>query len=64
MTAALRVLPVEDDPDHVFLVRRALGDLAGVAVTLEVAGDGEQAVQRPAQARFDPDSPPTWSCST
>jgi two-component system, response regulator len=55
---ALRVLLVEDDPDHVFLVRRALGDLAGVAVTVEVAGDGEQAVQRLARARFEPGGPP------
>ena len=54
MTAALRVLLVEDDADHVFLVRRALRDLAGVAVTVEVAGDGEQAVRRLAQARFEP----------
>jgi CheY-like chemotaxis protein len=30
----------------VFLVRRALRDLAGVAATVEVAGDGEQAMQR------------------
>ena len=54
MTARLRVLLVEDDEDHVFLVRRALADLAGVAVTVEVAGDGEQAVRRLAQARFEP----------
>ena len=54
MTACLRVLLVEDDEDHVFLVRRALADLAGVAVTVEVAGDGEQAVRRLAQARFEP----------
>ena len=54
----LRVLLVEDHADHVFLVRRALGGLPGVAVTLEVAGDGEQATQRLAQARFDPAGPP------
>jgi CheY-like chemotaxis protein len=54
VTACLRVLLVEDDEDHVFLVRRALADLAGVAVTVEVAGDGEQAVRRLAQARFEP----------
>ena len=58
MSPALRVLLVEDDPDHVFLVRRALGDLAGAAVTVEVAGDGEQAVQRLARARFEPGGPP------
>jgi CheY-like chemotaxis protein len=34
----LKVLLVEDDPDHVFLVRRALGDLAGVAATVEAGG--------------------------
>ena len=55
---ALRVLLVEDDPDHVFLVRRALRDLAGVEVTVEVATDGEQAVQRLARARFEPGGPP------
>jgi two-component system, response regulator len=54
----LRVLLVEDDPDHVFLVRRALGDLAGVEATVEVAGDGEQASQRLARARFEPGGPP------
>ena len=54
MTACLRVLLVEDDQDHVFLVRRALRDLDGVVVTLEVAGDGEQALRRLAQARFEP----------
>ena len=26
MTTALKVLLVEDDPDHVFLVRRVVGD--------------------------------------
>jgi CheY-like chemotaxis protein len=43
---ALHVLLVEDDPDHVFLVRRALADLPGTEVTVEVAGDGEQAARR------------------
>jgi two-component system response regulator len=43
---ALHVLLVEDDADHVFLVRRALADLAGTEVTVEVAGDGEQAAER------------------
>ena len=52
------MLVVEDDPDHVFLVRRALGDLAGVEVAVEVATDGEQASQRLAQARFEPGGPP------
>jgi CheY-like chemotaxis protein len=41
---SLRVLLVEDDPDHVFLVHRALADLAGADVTVEVASDGEQAM--------------------
>jgi CheY-like chemotaxis protein len=55
---ALRVLLVEDDEDHVFLVRRALADLPGAEVTVEVAGDGEQAVERLARARFTPGGPP------
>ena len=54
----LRVLLVEDDEDHVFLVRRALGDLEQVAVTVEVAGNGEQALQELGRARFDPGSLP------
>ena len=49
----LRVLLVEDDEDHVFLIRRALADLAGVAVAVEVAVDGEQALERLARARFE-----------
>jgi two-component system, response regulator len=54
----LRVLLVEDDEDHVFLVRRALADLAGAEVAVEVAGDGEQAVERLARTRFSPGDPP------
>jgi two-component system response regulator len=54
----LRVLLVEDDEDHVFLVRRALGDLEQVAVTVEVAGNGEQALEELGRARFDPGSLP------
>ena len=54
----LRVLLVEDDPDHVFLVRRALADLAGIEITVEVAGDGEQAVERLARSRFGPGERP------
>ena len=50
---ALKVLLIEDDPDHLFLVRRALRDLAGVAVTVEVAGGGEQATQRLVKSRFE-----------
>jgi CheY-like chemotaxis protein len=49
----LRVLLVEDDEDHVFLIRRALTDLPGVAVAVEVAADGEQALERLARARFE-----------
>ena len=55
---ALRVLLVEDDEDHVFLIRRAFADLPGTAVTVEVAGDGEQALERLARARFTPGGPP------
>jgi two-component system response regulator len=54
----LKVLLVEDDVDHVFLVRRAIADLPDVAVTVEVAGDGEQALDRLARARFEPGGPP------
>jgi CheY-like chemotaxis protein len=54
----LKALLVEDDPDHVFLVRRALRDLPGVAVTVEAVGDGEQAMQRLARSRFEPGGPP------
>ena len=55
---ALRVLLAEDDEDHVFLIRRALAGLAEVAVTVEVVGDGEQAVERLGRARFAPGRPP------
>ena len=41
----LRILLVEDDHDHVFLIRRALADLDDVAVAIEVAGDAQQAVE-------------------
>ena len=58
MSRTLRVLLVDDDEDHVFLVRRALADLAGVEVAVEVADDGEQAMERLARARFDPAGPP------
>jgi len=54
----LRVLLVEDDEDHVFLVRRALRDLERVAVTVEVASNGEQALEQLGRARFDPGSLP------
>ena len=55
---ALRVLLVEDDQDHVFLVRRALADLRGAAVTVDVVGDGEQALERLGRGRFAPGGPP------
>ena len=58
MSRTLRVLLVDDDEDHVFLVRRAVAGLAGVAVAVEVAGDGEQAMERLARARFGPGGPP------
>jgi two-component system response regulator len=51
---ALRILLVEDDDDHVFLIRRALADVEGVEVAIEVVGDGEQAVERLARSRFEP----------
>ena len=54
----LRVLLVEDDEDHVFLIRRALADLEDVAVTVEVAGDGEQATERLARSRYEPGGRP------
>jgi two-component system, response regulator len=55
---ALRVLLVEDDDDHVFLVRRALDGLAGARVDLEVAADGEQALARLTRVRPAPGGPP------
>ena len=50
---SLHVLLVEDDEDHVFLVRRALRDLEGASVTIDVAGNGEQALEELGRARFD-----------
>ena len=55
---ALKVLLVEDDEDHVFLIRRAFADMVDVAVTVEVVGDGEQALDRLARGRFQPGGPP------
>jgi two-component system response regulator len=55
---ALRILLVEDDDDHVFLIPRALADVEGVDVAIEVAGDGEQAVERLARSRFEPGGRP------
>ena len=48
------MLLVEDDADHVFLVRRALADVPGTEVTIEVADNGEQATERLARSRFGP----------
>ncbi|HEV8649187.1 MAG TPA: response regulator [Actinomycetes bacterium] len=50
-TAAVRVLVVEDDDDHLFLIRRSLKDLAGV--TVDVARTGEQALDHLRRGRFD-----------
>lgn len=50
---SLHVLLVEDDEDHVFLVRRALRDMSEVAVAVEVAESGEQALERLGRVRLD-----------
>jgi CheY-like chemotaxis protein len=50
---SLRVLLVEDDEDHLFLIRRALRDLEGVEVAVDVAGTGEQALLQLGRARHD-----------
>jgi two-component system response regulator len=42
---SLHVMLVEDDEDHVFLIRRALRDLSDVSVQLDVARSGEQALE-------------------
>jgi CheY-like chemotaxis protein len=49
----LRVLLVEDDEDHAFLIRRALRDLEGASVAVEVARSGEQAIASLERGRFD-----------
>jgi CheY-like chemotaxis protein len=49
----LRVLLVEDDEDHVFLIRRALSDLHDAAVAVDEAANGEQAMTYLERARFD-----------
>jgi len=51
--AAVRVLLVEDDDDHLFLIRRSLRDLADVTVTVDVARTGEQALDHLRPGRFD-----------
>jgi CheY-like chemotaxis protein len=42
---ALRVLLVEDDEDHVFLIRRAMRGVDDLTVGVQVASDGEDAVR-------------------
>jgi len=42
---SLHVMLVEDDEDHVFLIRRALRDLSDVSVQVDVARSGEQALE-------------------
>ena len=49
----LRVLLVEDDEDHLFLIRRALRDLDGATVAVDEAANGEQAMTCLERARFD-----------
>jgi len=49
----LRVLLVEDDDDHVFLIRRALRDLGDATVATDVARTGEEALERLRLRRFD-----------
>jgi CheY-like chemotaxis protein len=49
----LRVLLVEDDEDHAFLIRRALRDLDGATVEVELARDGEQAIGSLERGHFD-----------
>jgi len=50
---ALRVLLVEDDDDHVFLIRRALRDLGDATIAVDVARTGEEALERLRRGRFD-----------
>jgi two-component system response regulator len=50
-TATLRILLIEDDEDHVFLIRRALRDLDNVTVAVDVAMTGEAALERLARDR-------------
>jgi two-component system response regulator len=49
----LRVLLVEDDEDHAFLIRRALSDLDDAAVAVDLASNGEQAMAYLEKGRFD-----------
>lgn len=54
MMADPTVLLVEDDPDRVMLTRRALSE-ADASPTVEVANDGEEAIERLSQANIVPD---------
>ena len=54
----LRVLLVEDDEDHLFLIRRALRDLDGATVVVEQAANGEQAIRHLERTRFDDQAVP------
>jgi CheY-like chemotaxis protein len=49
----LRVLLVEDDEDHAFLIRRALRDLDDASVQVELARTGEQAIASLERCHFD-----------
>ena len=49
----LRVLLVEDDEDHAFLIRRALADLEDATVAVDLAANGEQAMTYLERGRFD-----------
>jgi two-component system response regulator len=51
--SGLRVLLVEDDPDHLFLIRRALADIDSAGVAVDEAANGEQAMTYLERARFD-----------
>jgi two-component system, response regulator len=51
--SGLRVLLVEDDEDHAFLIRRALSDLDGTSIDVELVRSGEQAMSYLERGRFD-----------
>jgi CheY-like chemotaxis protein len=54
MQVPLRILLIDDDPDHVLLIRRALRDL-GNERTVDAISDGEQALERLQSAEKSPD---------
>jgi CheY-like chemotaxis protein len=45
MTSQYRVLLLEDDEDHVFLIGRALRDISDLDVSLEVTVNGDEALR-------------------